>query len=255
MTTGAEYVLVGAYWRDRKYTARQFIEACHRFLSELKDISALFSNRCTTAQGELFPLPDDLPSFTKTMSGLLADSDNVYTNPDNSIRSFTLDSTLPQGFVAAFSDCNINATEENTISIFVAAGAHGHPNATGAAFFRLPPAHTVLVNDSVRRTLLLSLMTRAWFPEFATITSKELVKILDPERNNGRSFGPLMYFKDTYVEGVVANTPHVRVVRPPATTGVTVAIDAPLPWAESADMFKPCYEKLKQAGLLAPAHL
>lgn len=256
MTTGTEHISVGAYWQDRKYTARQFIEACHRFLSELKGISPLFSNRCITTERQLVPISDDLPSFSQAMSRSLADPDYVYTNPDKSVRSFTMDSTLPQGFVAAFSDCDINATEESAISIFVRAGAHGHANATGSAFFTLPP-RDALMNDSAQRTAILNLMIRVWSPEFATITSKELLKVLDPERKNSRPFGAMMYFDDPHVEALVSNTPHVVLVQPQGAAGTIIVINAPLPWAKSADMFKPCFEKLSRAGrrgFLAPKH-
>jgi hypothetical protein len=249
MTTITEHIVAGAYWRERVLTAGEFIDSCYRFISELAKVSSSFSNRCTVADHEILVLPHDLPSFREILSKSLADPDYVYKNPDPSVDSFTLNSTLPQGFVAAFSECDPQATQESAVTILVRAGAHGHLNATGSAFLTLPPHQAGLAYDTVKRDELMEVMLRVWSPEYASISSKELIRVLDPERTNGRSFGALMYFEDQIVETVVADTPHVRVLPRPAA-GKAIAIDAPAPWVNSVEKFRPCFEKLKNAGQL-----
>lgn len=250
MTNTGEHITVGAYWRNRVFTAGGFTDACYRFLTELEKVSSLFSNRCTVAGDELLTLPRDLQSFRQILARALADPDYVYTNPDKSVRSFTLDSTLPQGFVAAFSDCNPQATEGAAVSILVRGGAHGYPQATGSAFIVLPPPDAGLAYDEARRKQLIEVMIRVWSPEYASISSKELLSVLDSNRKSWRPFGALMYFDPRIPEHLIADTPHVSVL-PQQGAATMIAIDASALWVDSVDKFRPAFEKFKNAGLLS----
>ena len=247
MIEGTEHGVVGAYWRDRKLTAREFIHSCFAFLSELKTISKSFSNRCIVVRQQCVPLPDDFQSFERAMAEYLTDPENVYANPDTSTDSFTLDSTLLQGFVASFSDPNPNATSESAISIFAAAGAHGHPNATGSAVIKLPPRYASLVADSNLSRALLNVMVDTWRSEFVSIFSRELIRVLDPKRVHKRPFGVLMYFTDDEPASAIGDTADIEVRD---SGGIVVTIPVSQPWAAGADVCRPCFDRLASAGFL-----
>jgi hypothetical protein len=247
MRKDAEHILISANWRDRKLTAREFIDDCYRFLNALKDISPAFSNRCTAVGDEFDIVPDDYVSFEEVMTEALADPDSIYNNPDPALDSFTLDSTISGGFSIAFSESDPKATIETAISIKVRAGAFGSPRSTANVLIELPPLHASLVeNDRIARKLL-DVLIDIWRPEFATIYSDELLDVLDPDLEKKRACGALMYFADTDPATVIGNTGVVETAR---TGGIVVRIPASPPWARSADAFRPCFERLSNAGFL-----
>ncbi|HTT19259.1 MAG TPA: hypothetical protein VMG82_09955 [Candidatus Sulfotelmatobacter sp.] len=245
-----EHFLLGAYWQNRTYTARQFIEAVYAFLSELRKVSPLFSNLCVTSESGPLPIPDDLPSFVQTMMTTLEDPESSYTNPDPSNHSFGEESTLAEGFVASLSGCDINATDETAISILISAGAHGHANATGSSVVKLPPTASALVSDSVRLFALLTPAIHAWSPEFATITSRELLKAMDPRRRYRRPFGSIMYYSNPGGQRLITEIPNAKIVHQKEGNGTVVSFDVSLPWKESSDILKPAFNKLSETGLL-----
>ena len=247
MTPIPEHIRVAGYWRERKLTAREFIDACYAFLCRLGSVSESLSERCTVVDGDLVKLPSTLPSFEESMLKWMQDPNYVYTNPDSSVRSLTFDSTLPQGFTMSFSDCNPKATSENAFSILVRAGAHGHPNASGSAVIQVPPLHAAMIADARFARTSLQIMIDAWQPEFASVFSNELLSVLDPARKNPRPFGPLMYFAKIDPAALIGICGRVE---PTSSGGTIVQIDAPLPWVQSAALFQSCFEALSRAGYL-----
>jgi len=247
MKKDAEHILIGAYWHDRKLTAREFIGACYRFLNALKAISPIFSNRCTVVGDRVVMIPDDLASFERVIAERLVNPDYVYINPDPANDSFTLDSTISSGFIVSFSDPDPQASRETAISIRAMAGSFGSPQSTASALIELPPLHASLVENTQTARKLLDVLIDIWRPEFATIYSRELVRLLDPERKNRRTFGALMYFADTDPVGVIGDTAVVETV---GSGGIVVRIPASPPWAESVDKFRTCFERLSNTSFL-----
>jgi hypothetical protein len=192
-------------------------------------------------------LPDEFQLFEQVMAEYLADPAYVYVNPDNSTDSFTLDSSLATGFGASFSDPNPEATSETAISIFVASGAHGYPNATGSAVIKLPPACASLVADSNSSRRLLNVMINTWRPEFGSVFSRELIMILDPRRVYKRPFGVLMHFADAQPIPAIGDTAGIEVED---SGGIVVRLPVSQPWAAAADVCRPCFERLAGAGFL-----
>jgi hypothetical protein len=101
-------LLLGAYWKERRITAGQFIRLCFDFLAALRDFSTAFDKRCV-ALGEfpnVFPadVPKDYDSFEELMLNAIPNPKHIYNNPDSAIRHLTLNSTIPVGFRTSFSD-------------------------------------------------------------------------------------------------------------------------------------------------------
>jgi hypothetical protein len=207
----------------------------------------VFSNRCTAVGDEFVIVPDDYVSFEQVMTKALADPDSIYTNPDPALDSLTLDSTISGGFSVAFSESDPRATIETAISIKVRAGAFGSPRSTANVLIELPPLHASLVENDRTARKLLDVLIDIWRPEFATIYSDELRDVLDPDLDNKRACGALMYFADS---GPVATIGNTAVVESVGSGGIVVRIPASPPWAKSADTFRACFERLSCAGLL-----
>lgn len=246
MSKDAEHISISADWRDRKLTAREFAGACYRFLNALKAVSPVFSNLGTSVNDRVVVIQDDLSSFERVMAECLADPDYVYVNPDPTDNSFTLDSSISGGFNVSFFDPDPRATMETGISIRVMAGSYS-PYNTSSILIELPPPHATLVENDLTARQLLDVLIDIWSPEFATIYSDELLNKLDPNLENDRACGYLMYFADAGIAVTISNT---AIVEPASSGGIVVRIPASPPWAKSADTFRPCFERISIPGIL-----
>jgi len=246
MSTETDHILIGAYWHDRKVSAGRFINACFEFLMELKAISPVFGERCMDVKDRFEMVPNDFDSFQQLMIERLDDPDYAYINPDSADRSFTLESTLLQGFVASFSDPDPNATDENAISIRAMAGAYGAAASAGSALIDLPPAHLNMLEDSQTSRRLLDVLIEVWKPEFASMYSRNLIRLLDPFRKK-RPCGVWMYFADSAAASAVCDAASIESTE---TNGIIIHINVLMPWTETIDVIRPCCERLSAAGFL-----
>ena len=243
-----ERIFLGAYWRERRITARDYIRLCHEFLARLRGFSPAFANCCVVLGEEVVVAPADADSFERILARALPDPTYSYVNPDPAVKSFTLDSTFPLGFRISFSDPDPAATEETAVSVSVTAGSYGDYSPTNVVLIDIPPTYSEFWVNKSRAMELMSLVVETWRPAFATLSSRELRKELDPKRANDFVIGPLTYFADKQAANVSRGTASVDTA---PGGGLFLSIDAPAPWAKFATLFKPCYDRLTDAKLLA----
>jgi hypothetical protein len=246
-----EHVLLGAYWRERRITARQFIELCFNFLVSLRDFSSAFDHHCV-AIGQLpdvvpVSVPKDYASFEQLMMKAVPHPERAYTNPDPANRHFTLESTHVSGFSVAFSDAGQEGIRPTELGVYVAAGGHGKFGPPDSVLIEIPPDYREFWYGQ-RAKELMRIVVSAWQPSFATLTSRELRKALDAERKNNITLGVVTFFSDRAAGDVAKECASVETL---PNGGVLISVeDVPSPWAESVDRFRPCYSRLNNAGLL-----
>ncbi len=240
--------LLAAYWKNRKITAREYIELCYTFLRKLQSFSPAFENRCVMIGTETLILPSDYPSFERILAEVINDKDYLYENPDPKNKTFTLDSSMSGGFSAPFSDPDPEATDATAISIRVAAGAYGGKySPTNVVLIEVPATSDLLAGDLEKVKQLLKLVVEHWQPSFAVLTSSQLRRSLDPARKNSFTVGPLTYFADSRVKTLADGT---AVSENGPDKGVLLTIKAPTPWTAAVDVFRPCYDRLSAAEAL-----
>lgn len=247
-----EHVFLGAYWKNRRITAGEFVKLCYDFLAGLREFSSAFDHRCV-AVGEMpgvvpVIVPKDYASFERLMLRAVPDPEHAYTNPESGNKEFTLESTIGAGFSIVFSDAGQDGVPATKLAVFVAAGGYGGPfTAPNHVLIEIPQEYREFWESRQRAKELLALVVSTWKPTYATLTSSELEKALDPKRRTPFSPGMLTYYSDDKIGRAADHTAHVEAA---ANGGVFLTIDAPYPWAAAADRFKPCFIRLNDAGLL-----
>ncbi|MBL9136514.1 MAG: hypothetical protein JNK85_11625 [Verrucomicrobiales bacterium] len=242
-----ETVYLSAYWRDRRTTAREFIETCHRFLAALSDISASFANRCVVVGSRPVGVPTNYAAFESLLAKLIANPECIYENPDAKAKEFTLDSAISTGFLASFSDPSPRKADETGPSIRIIGGSWGEYQAPNSVVIEFPGP---LSASGTFRELAVGVMEqvlRHWHPHFACVTSTELFARLDGEYRNDFTVGMINYFADPRVVHSLGD--ESKTIQS-EFGGAAFAIDVDPPFLQKPDQFLLCYERLDRAGLL-----
>jgi len=248
-----EDVYLGAYWKDRRLSAREYIQLCYDFLQRLEALSPAFANRCVVIREEPARVPKDHSGFEQTILRCLAEGDHVYVNPDPGVKSLTLDSTIRVGFLTSFSDPDPKATRDTAIGIRVAAGGHGgRYSPPNHVLIEIPAGHRELWTEKRTARDLMNIVVATWHPTFAVLSSTELKKALDPNKVNNHTVGPFTYFAQRAAENAVSGG--IASVSDITGAGPLITIDAPEPWAAHVQQFKPVYDRLSAANLLKWQH-
>lgn len=117
-------IVLSAYWKNRRITAREYINACYEFLARLREFSEAFASRCVVIGRTPIILSSELDRFREILSQAIEDPESAYGNPDPSNQSLTPDSTSTLGFRVSFSDPDSKATANTAIGVSVTAGAY-----------------------------------------------------------------------------------------------------------------------------------
>jgi hypothetical protein len=248
---GDERVFLGAYWKDRSITGKEFVQLCHDFLARLRKLSSAFGHRCVAIpEGSKFvaaAVPEDYESFERLMMRAVPNPEIAYLNPDRSNKNFTLQSTTAAGFTIGFSDGGYGTTQPTRLSVSITAGVHAEYQTPNSVIINIPPDYREFWQNSDMARHLMEIVVSVWRPTFATVTSSELRRALDPGRTGRFALGPIAYFADKRAGSAAEGTARVE---PSVHGGVFLSIDTPYPWTGSLGRLRPCYSRLNDAGLL-----
>jgi hypothetical protein len=240
-------ILLGAYWRNRRITVREYIATCYSFLMKLREFSDAFANRCVVIAGDPVILPSEYGPFEQIVARAINDPKCAYENPDADDKSLTLDSTSAVGFRVSFSDPDPKATLKTAISVSITAGAYGAYSPSNVALIKMPPEIANIWVADRRAIELMRIVVQSWRPTFAMLTSPELRAKLNRDVSNDFSIGPLTYFAERAIGNAVEGLVEVSDF---SVDGALIAIDVPEPWAEHLQLLRPVYDKLSAADLL-----
>lgn len=246
-----ERVFLGAYWKDRRLSAREFIKLCYGFLARLREFSSAFDYRCVAIpEGNKFVaamVPENYELFEQLMIRATPNPERVYVNPDSRGKDFTLQSTTPGGFTISFSDAGHGAVPPTRLSVSITAGVHGEYRTPNSVVINIPADYRKFWENHDKAKKLMEIVVSVWQPAFATLSSSELRRALDPNRTVSFAFGPLTYFADKRAGSVAKGVARIEFS---IHGGVFLSMDCSYPWAKSVDCFRPCWSRLNDAGLL-----
>ena len=186
---------LGAYWKHRSCTLREYIAGCKQFMTQLGKLHPIFQALVMTGkapQAGVRLLPD-LSNLDDLVFQLGPHGDDLFThaNPDGSP---TLDSEGGIGFSTSYA--NKEPQAERGVSVSISTGMDS-AWLTNAVVIRLPGKVTEFREyDFVKK--LLATTVECWEPSMAVVTSHAFREKLDG-KGGSRTIGWMTWFQDASV--------------------------------------------------------
>jgi hypothetical protein len=192
---------LGAYWKSRPCTLREYIVDTKRFLARLGALHPIFQGLVITGKTAAsgVKLPPDLNNLDELLFRLAPRDDALFTHahPDGSP---TLDSTSPIGFLTSYANTQPPAQE---VSVRITAGMDS-PRLTNAVVLTLPMGMSEFQDYAFVRRLLEATVD-CWAPSRAVVTSSAFRQKLG-EPGGSQTIGWMTWFDDPAVCKVLPET-------------------------------------------------
>jgi hypothetical protein len=186
---------LGAYWKHRSCTLREYIAGCRRFMTRLVVLHPCFQELVMTGKApdagvRLLP---DLSNLDELVFQLAPRNDDLFThaNPDGSP---TLDSEGGIGFATSY--WNGNQRTEEQVAVSISTGKNS-PWLTNAVVLHLPVSVSEFREHQFVKKLLATTV-ECWEPSRAVVTSHAFSEKLGG-KGGIRTIGWMTWFKDTTV--------------------------------------------------------
>jgi hypothetical protein len=192
---------LGAYWKSRPCTLREYIADSKRFLARLGALHPIFQELVITGKAPAsgVKLPPDLNNLDELLFRLAPCEDALFTHarPDGSP---TLDSTSPMGFLTSYTNAQPPAQK---VGVRITAGMDS-PRLTNAVVIDLPMGVSEFRDYAFVRRLLETTVD-CWAPSRAVVTSSAFRKKLG-EPGGSQTIGWMTWFDDPAVCKVLPET-------------------------------------------------
>ena len=186
---------LGAYWKHRSCTLREYIAGCGRFMARLGALHPVFQGLVMTGKTPTsgVKLMSDLSNLDELIFKLGPRSDDLFThaNPDGSP---TLDSEAGIGFSTSYGDQRRYG--EEGIGVRISAGMDS-PWLTNAVVIEMPMSFREFQEYGFVKKLLETTL-ECWEPSRAMVTSHAFSEKLGG-KGGTRTIGWMTWFKDTTV--------------------------------------------------------
>lgn len=148
-----EQVMLCAYWRERRITAREYVKLCYEFLGRLQDFSTAFERRCVGVgkMPKVVPMmvPKDYSGFERVVLKAVPDPQD----------SYTVDSTFNLGFRISFSDAGEGAVPPTRLVVSIKAGAFRGPHSpTNVVTIKIPTEYREFWQNNQRAKDLMNVV-------------------------------------------------------------------------------------------------
>lgn len=187
---------LGAYWRNRPGTLREYIADSKRFLSRLRALHPVFQDMTSweLPRGSPVALLPDLSNLDELLLRRASRRDALYT-PCDAKGAPTLDSTCQLGFITNYA--NKTSLADERVGLMVTAGTDT-PGLGNAVVIDFPQGvHAFREHEFVRR--LLEAVIDCWAPETVVVSTQAFNERLDDQ--GGRSaIGWMNWFAETAVQ-------------------------------------------------------
>ncbi len=188
---------LGAYWRNRRMTLREYAAVTQRFLARLRELHPLFQELVSwgdTEDSAVALLPD-----LANLEGLILTRnhgrDAIYSHPGPD-GGPSLDSECRRGFIMNYSTHRA-AVQEN-VQVMITAGVYS-PALTNALVIDFPRAGSQEFQQYEFSRALLGVVVECWQPRMALITSPSFRDKLGGE-GGPRTIGWMTWFADVAVK-------------------------------------------------------
>ncbi len=186
---------LGAYWKQRRLSLREYIAKCKHFLTTLRDAHPMFRQLVSWERTEdsAIVLFADLSNLDEAIVRH-APSENARYSHAGPNGEPSLDSECEDGFVTVYS--NEQPSDGEKLSISITAGAHSQW-LNNAVVIRFPQGSDEFAQYDFVRDLLMTTIG-CWNPEFAVVSSHAFNDRVD-EDGDWQAIGWMNWFRDSSV--------------------------------------------------------
>jgi len=186
---------LGAYWKHRSCTLREYIAGCRQFMARLGALHPVFRELIMTGKApnagvKLLP---DLSNLDELVFQLGPRGDDLFTHA-NSDGSPTLDSEGGLGFATSYSNKKSHAKEGVGVSISTGKDS---PWLTNAVVIEMPRGVSEFREYGFVKKLLETTV-ECWAPSMAVVSCDALVEKLGG-KGGAQTIGWMTWFKDAKV--------------------------------------------------------
>lgn len=187
---------LGAYWKNRRLTMREYIAASKQYLAELQALHPVFRELVSwgnTADSAVVLRPD-LSNLDDLILSRSYSKDAIYSRPRPD-GGPTLESDCSRGFISNYS--NNRDPRDGKVQVMITAGSFS-PWLSNAVVINLPTMRfpEFLEYGFVHR--LLALSVKCWLPQMSVVSSNEFRDKLGGEGGR-KTIGWLTWFADPAV--------------------------------------------------------